>query len=417
MSVPTRRISIGFGIYEERRYKDAADRTGRATGKYYHRFRIDRHPTWRLLKNVSNRTEAKEAISKIKTSGDSFAALAAQYLKSGCPTSKRKWKPAGELAQKEEAAHVAKLNGFYARKRIGEINLGSLRDYFDWRTHGQTEKPTRQVDKEIQTLSNVINYAVVITEQIEVNKIRSNRTKFHSVKSNARDRMPATAEVVHTIAEYFFNNVRSEVFGWLTYFSQMTGARCSELRRLRTDAAPRQAGHIEFTASFNVPEHGPIYTGTGYLDLGRRSKQKDDSKRGVSPKCVLWPEFRKMIECFLYWHQQRYPESKWFFPGLAGIGPVDKCSFNHAMRRALVKLELPNITPHGFRSYFCTKLYRDGFRQEEISERIGDKTVDLQRSVYSDVADGERLAWNPKDRLPGYLRWQPANKKIVALGR
>lgn len=404
----TTRRSIGGGVYEE------LDDKGRATKRYWVRPLINKRRTWNLLQ-ATTRTEARaEAVGrKGAPSGDTFASVALQYLQSGCRTRKRKWKPAGELAQAAEAAHVTKLNGYYGTMPISAANsLAEIPEYHKWRLHGLKEKdwPTRQVDKEIQTLSNVVNYAVGITRKLAINYIFSNRPTLHTVRSPSMRRKPETADITHQIAEELFQHVRSEVFGWLTLFHPVTGCRHSELRRLRLDANPGEPGYIERTAPFGVPPHKPIYTGHGYLHLGFRSKN------GINPRCILWPEFADMLDCFLYWHGQRFPDSPWYFPGLSGVVPVDKCSFNHALRRVCAGLPgTPHITPHGWRAYFTTKLVRDGFCYEEVLEKIGDTSLEVLRGGYSDLMHGPQLSWNPAQSLPAYLRWQPAVKKIVAL--
>lgn len=407
-AVAHRRVAIGGGVSEER------DERGRATGRFWLRTVRNKRRTWNLLKATNRRAARDEAAARnYAPQGDTFDAVAEQYLRSGCPTRKRKWKPAGDLAQKEEAAHVAKLLGYYGGKTITEANsLAEIQKYFSWRMHGiaPEHQPTRQADKEIQTLSNILNYAVGITRQLSINYIYSNRPTLHVVRSPSMMRKPETADIAHQIAELFFERVRSEVFGWLTYFHLFTGCRHSELRRLRLDAPPGGAGYIERKPPSGVPEHKPIATKEGYLHLGQRSKG------GINPRCVLWPEFREMIECFQFWHRTRFPDSPWYFPGLSGVVVVDKCSFNHALRRACATLPgRPHITPHGFRSYFTTKLVRDGFRYEEVLEMIGDTSLEVLRGGYSDLMDGPRLDWLPSEGLPGWLRWQPESKKVVRL--
>jgi integrase len=70
-----------------------------------------------------------------------------------------------------------------------------------------------------------------------------------------------------------------------------------------------------------------------------------------------------------------------------------------------LELNLPQITPHGFRSYFATKLHRDGKRDEDIAAAIGDRTVSLVQNTYRECPGGEKLGWLPSNGIPGWRRW------------
>lgn len=409
-----KRISIGGGAYEERNAK------GRPTGRFWARMHVNRRRTWKLL-HATGRREAISAVTdaKFKPAGEAFSSVAELYVRSGCPTKRHKWKTGSEDFCEAEKRNVDRLSEYFKQQPISDIGLAELEPYHKWRTHKQPEgRKTRAVDKEVQTLSNVLNFSVFITKQIRLNPIHSNRVRFHSTKSHARDRMPESGDVVHQLAEYFFGSVRSEVFGWLAYFSMFNGCRVSELLRLRMKAKPETAGFITNTAPFPYPEHRAIYTGHGFIDLGRRSKQQMSGKKdGLNPECVLWPEFDQMLKCFLYWHATRYPDCEYYFPGMNGVNCVLATSFNEALDRACKELKLPHITPHGFRSFFATKLHRDGFRDEDIAEAMGDKTVALMPGVYRDRASGTPLSWMPSTGLPAWLKWRALEAKLVSMGR
>lgn len=406
------RLAIGFGVYEERNLKN------RATGRFYLRASINRRRTWKLL-NASNRRDAVAEAKQLnfRPASDTFAAIADLFTLHHCPTTRHKWQPGNARFVAEQTAHVVKLKEFFGQQQLRDIHIGALDKYKAWRCHGRLVPPTSQVDKEIGCLSNIKSYAVYIkTPGIHFNDLQSGKPRYHVTRSRARDRAPIDADMIHAIAEACFDSPRSEVFGWMTYFAMFTGCRISELLRLRLDAKEGEAGYIVRHAVEAVPEYQPIYQSVGYIHLGRRSKQRDERGRGINPKAKLWPEFSEMLECFLLWHGARYPEAAPFFPGMTGVNPVDLGSWNHALMRLRSRLAgNPHITPHGFRSYFVTKLLRDGFRFEHVSEFIGDKTIELLKSTYGDALDGPRLNWLPKERLPGWLRWRPPASKIVRL--
>jgi integrase len=413
-SIPmTKWVSIGSGAYEERR-------NGRATGRYRARPRINGRRTWRELKDASDKKSARiAAASEWKPRGNTFATLSKLYLNAGCPTKRHNWLRGSDDFQADESRHITQLLAFYKHKTFEQCNGISAGQYFEHRTHGHVPGVlTRAVDKEIQTLVNVKAYACYCDQaSYPVNDLKYTRPRFHKTKSQARDRMPESAEVIHQLTEAFLEKPESEVFAWLTWFAMFTGCRQSELLRLRLDARPREAGHVRLTEPFQVPEWRPIYRGTGYLCLGRRSKVRDGihPKDGLNPECVLWPEFAEMLDCFRRWHKIRYPKNPWYFPGLVHDARVDDCSFNHALARETLRLKLPHITPHGLRSYFATKLHRDGWDDADIAAAIGDKTVAVVQNTYRDRRSGDRLSWLPKEGLPGWQVYAPKSAKIIKI--
>lgn len=409
-----KRKAIGGGIYEELNGKGRPLKPRR----YWLRYEINRHRTWKFLDGAASREDARKAGGEFQPDVNSFTASADLYVKRGCPTAEHGWQEGSTVFVENETRNCQRLKKFFGRNKIAELHNGMIPDYFDWRVHGvpEEERRTRQIDTETQTLSNVKAYILFITKSRETNNLKHDRPRYHKItKSPSRKRAPETADVIHAISEEFFNSASSEVFGWLNYFGMFTGCRKMELIPLRLDAKPGQPGHIKRHEAVQVPKHRAIHTSVGDLDLGRRLKQKDTNTDGVNPECYIWPEFAQMLDCFLYWHEQRFPDSPWYFPGAHGVAHLDRMSFNHAMNRILPRLKLPHITPHGLRSFFTTKMIRDGFRYEEVAEMIGDKTVGLLRDGYSRRSSGDLLSWLPSNGLPGWLRWQPAEKKIIAL--
>lgn len=376
--------------------------------RYWARPRIKGRRTWRLL--VDAKGKAITSLNKAcavalrddwQPASDNFAALAQLYLDARCPTRKQKFKQPSKEFIKAETRQTAKLVEYFRTRPVSEVNdLLQIEPYQKWRLR-QFEKGQggRAVDKEIQTLSNIINYAVFGTKQERINFIMSNRPRYHVIKSRARDRMPANAAEIHQLGDYFLaggqdgRSLRSEVFAWMTVFQMFTGCRTSELRRLRLDAKPNEAGHIA----------------NGYLHLGRRSKS------GVNPYCAIGPEFAQMLECFKLWHRARFPKFQPYFCGPFGtvVGGESHC---HALTKACRKLNLPHYTPHGLRAYFATKSLREGRTHAEVAAMLGDKTAALVGSTYAD-APGENgpLYFVPNQGLPCWLTWQPEAAKIAMI--
>ena len=249
------------------------------------------------------------------------------------------------------------------------------------------------MDLDLCTLSNVLNYGVAIG-QVELNWIAHNRPRYRKARDvrHARVLMPASADVIHQLADHLFDRLASETSGWMLLFSLFTGCRTSELRRLRLDAGSEQAGHCTATQ----------------LHLGRRSKS------GVNPFIELTPDFRTLLDCFLRWHAARFPKSPWYFPGRTGECVCDN-TYCHALARACRQTGLPHTTPHAIRAYFVTLHRRNGVADSVIAAMIGDQTVSLISQTYGDAPQGDNLTFLPANRLPAYLRWQPAEAKIVGL--
>jgi integrase len=321
--------------------------------------------------------------------------LAAAYLAAGCPTRKQKFKRPSAAFITAEKRQAAKLVEYFRTQPVAEVNdLLQIEPYARWRLR-QFEKGHggRAVDKEVQTLSNIINFAVFATKQERINFIHSNRPRYHVVKSRARQRMPENADVIHQLCDYFFAKPISEVFAWITLFQMFTGCRTSELLRLRLNADPQESGHVA----------------AGHLHLGRRSKS------GINPFVPIGPEFGQMLDCFNRWHRARFLKFAPYFPGLFGevIGSESHC---HALTRACRKLALPHITPHGLRAYAATKWLREGRTHAEVAAMLGDKTAALIGSTYADApGESAALSYLPSASLPSWLRWQPEQTKIARI--
>lgn len=376
-------------------------------GRFWSRPTINRRRTWRLIVDAKGqpvRRKASAVAQSLNTdwrpNTENFASLADLYLAAKCPTRKQKFKQPTDTFIADETRKAEKLKDFFGKCPVSEVNdLLQIPLYAKWRLKQFDQgQGSRAVDKEIQTLSNIINYAVFGTKQERLNFIMANRPRYHVVKSPSRARMPASADVIHQLADYFFTEsqndgraLRSEVFGWMVLFHMFTGVRTAELLTLRLDAAPEQPG-----ARVN-----------GWLHLGRRSKS------GVNPYAQIYPEFAQMLECFDRWHADRFPKAKAYFPG--PDGPLDKTSYSKAVARAARKLTLPHITPHGFRSYCATKHLRDGKTHAEVAGIIGDKTASLIGSTYADAPGGAKLLWLPSKGLPAWSLWQAQAAKIARI--
>lgn len=368
-------------------------------GRYWARPIINRRRTWRLLVDNAQRpirnarTATALALRKQwQPASDNFAALAELYLAADCPN--KRLEPRGTHFISAETARCTRLISYFGNYPCDEIRLKLLPAYAAWRRRQcHRGDGCRTVDLDLCTLSNVLHYGVAIG-QLELNCIAHNRPRYRKARDvrHSRVLMPASADVIHQLADHLFERIPSETSGWMLLFSLFTGCRTSELRRLRLDAGAEQAGHRTATQ----------------LHLGRRSKS------GVNPFVELSPDFRAMLDCFLLWHTARFPESPWYFPGRTGECICDN-TYCHALARACRQTGLPHTSPHAIRAYFVTLHRRNGVADSVIAAMIGDQTVSLISQTYGDAPQGDNLTFLPANRLPAYLRWQPAEAKIVGL--
>lgn len=369
-----KRTALGHGVYVDE------------YGEYWARLWVHKRRTWRKL----DATKEKQAIIEARgiiPSGEAqtFIDAALAYTEANCPN--RRLEEREVSFCETEKTKLLYLKDFFGAFPCNEIRLPLCIAYKKWRIP-KIKKGTgeRTIDLELSTLSNVLNYQVALG-QLDFNYIRSGRPRFRKDTDvrHCREVAPDSAETIQKIVVRLFEEKRSEVFGWLSLFHQMTGCRTSELLRLRIDARN---------------ENEPGFISGNHLFLGRRSKG------GVNPWAIIFPEFQKMLTAFLWWHKERYPESHWFFPGQKDGQHVEKGGLAHALRRITKELLINHVTPHGFRSFYVTKRRSDGVSDAVIAGEIGDKDVSLISKTYGDRpanwTGGKKLTWLPSGQKPSW---------------
>ncbi len=419
-----KRKSLGNGAYVDEH------------GGYWVRPWINKRRTWRKLEATKEREAIKEANQQEFQANSNFRTLSEDYVKHGCPN--RRLEARSKDFIQVEKSRIVFLNDFFGRFTSEEIRIKHCLAYKDWRIR-KIKKGTgeRTVDTDLNTLSNILNYAVCIGI-LEFNFIRAGRPKFRKEADvrHCRTCAPKDGEELNKLADHLFAQPSSEVLAWQLLFSAMTGCRTSELLRLRFDAKD---------------ENDPGFVSGNYLFLGRRSKN------GVNPYALVTPELADLLPCFLHWHLQRYPNNPYFFPGRtlltveqtdavrklcdsgvstrqvakefcisqshvcdilrgksSGTDALQSCddrALAHALRRACTALQLPHRTPHAMRSFYVTKRRSDGASDAQIAAEIGDKTVELIQRTYGDCPKnwigGEKLDWLPKEGQPAWRKWSP----------
>ena len=366
------------------------------TNLFYVRPTVDGKRTWRRL--AANRQ--REAIDEARTllsdqaraklglakdpfglQGGTVSELIKEYLEAGCPHRRGKQRtPEFVAAETKRLINVQRILGPVPAH---EIRLKHALKYADKRMPEVAGgRGGRSVEMEMNTLSNVLNYAVS-RGHLEINYIRSGRITPQSPVVHCRERMPASGDVLNDLAALLLGNRPSAVLGWQCLFEAMTGCRTSEVLCWQMKAEEGKAGHIQGDR----------------LDLSRL-------KGGVSPWVIIHPDLRELIDAHHAWHAKRYPYSPWWFPGHhGGVQPVSPKALTHRLRSLTKDVDQPLVTSHGLRAFFVTKMRRDGHSDEEVAEMIGDRTVHLIQSTYGERRVGEsKLSWR---RTDGTAAWTP----------
>lgn len=394
-----KRTSLGGGAYKS------------PDGRFWARPTIAGKRTWRLLHVTTQRNAIKQSCGTTWRSDENTVAAAADlWVQSDCPNARMERRP---WMVADTKLSVANLVEYFGKFSIHDIKLSLLRGYADWRMKKCKRFPgSRTVDKDLVILSGILTCAVH-NGQLEHNPIKSHRPRYRKDADirHARESMPPSATVIHRLADHFFDEVKSEVIGWLTLFAMFTGCRRSELLKLRLDAPGiGSPGFVQWRPA-DQPASDPAAP-LGLLHIER-------SKHGTNPEVMIGPDFAAAIANHRRWHTDRFPDNPHYFPGRSGAGSVDISSFGHALRRACIELKLPHISPHGFRAYYVTKRRSDGIPDQMIAAEIGDATVALMATTYGQRPKswigGEPLGWLPKEGLPAWARWGDEKSKVVML--
>ena len=169
---------------------------------------------------------------------------------------------------------------------------------------------------------------------------------------------------------------------------------------------PETPGFIQWRAKLALPfaEEKAL----GLLHIRR-------SKHGINPECIIGHEFAGMLAVFEAWHRTRFPDSTWYFPNSVGAAMHRRRVYEYLVQAAK-SLDLPHVTPHGFRSFYVTKRRSDGATDTVIAGETGDKTVALMQTTYGERPKnwigGDPIGWLPVEGKPAWKNWQTKNRSI-----
>lgn len=294
--------------------------------------------------------------------------LADLYTAANCPD--RRGVERHESFVTAEEGRIEFLKEYFCKLPAGEIRLKDCLEYKAWRVKRLERSDCtgeRAVDMELTTLSNILNYGVLI-EEVEVNRIQHNRPKFRSGRKveHCRDKQPRSGDELHILGAQLFEIRKSQSYGWQMFFEALTGCRTSEILMLRKDAKPGEPGYVDGS----------------WLYIQR-------AKAGDNPYIFITPELRSCLDAFNNWHaltwngkQDGLPKSPWYFPSVkhGGADPVDKNGLCHALQRMakslLTKEGEPEreITSHGLRAFYVTWRRSVGDQDAKIAGDLGHRS-------------------------------------------
>jgi integrase len=417
--------SVGGGLYK-------CDQDG----TYWERPKIDGVRTMRKVQGRNERAarivlgnrRAKQAMAAEdlaidpykRTSKAQFKELAEFYLESGCPKQDESARVDKQLT--DEKSRVAHLVNFFGSREWDKITID------DWRSYANHRKALvkakfrtgnrvgyRAIDLERATASSIFRWAMRSPARTGVteNPFRNDFPRFQrsSMVRHCRDCQPANADELHQLAGLLLAERDSESLGWQMLFEAFVGQRTHEILTLRIDAKPREAGFIETKKIGKTVQPWKLHL------------FRSETHKGTFDHILIHPALREALQVHHDWHQERFPNSPWYFPSPDDPSrPVDKNSLTKALARITKALGLPTRTSHGLRSYHVNVLRSDRdddgnpkLSDAEIGLRIGHKSGGkLIVDVYGTI--GDKISFMPQKQPVAwakFLRGRPVQLDLA----
>lgn len=298
------------------------------------------------------------------------------------------------------------LRAIFDAVEVDELDQDKLDDYRNWRrkqvraVRGKKDG-ARTVDKELTTFSKALDWALRKKVIIAANPI-ANRVTYCKSKNvhHCRDYKPESVDELHSIAGKLFANTISEVLGWQALFEGMTGLRTGEI--------------LQWMVTDRSDEPGGLTPDGGSLCV-RRSKKGNNTVD--NPYLPVDPFLKESLDAHRKWHEERYPESPWFFPGLrtrkgagnGGKNAVSGQALSHKLLRLYKQKKIrKRITSHGLRALYVWVRRSQGADDSLIAHEIGHSSPLMIQRVYGSIPahwkTGQRpnYSWRPT----GPLAWE-----------
>ena len=362
--------------------------------RFVYRRRRNGKEVWRTL-TAGNEAQARREVqrltgalwlnsnSAVRTVGDALE----YYRAAGFPTCRGKERPG--LGWAERA--VASLATIVAPASLYAFSATVWREY----TKQATGRGAAALDREFRLIRAALAYCSRFPDETGVTdcpRLGWWRPLYDSTQArHCRDRQPEHADEINDICHALFD-AGQDVVAWFVVVQAMTGARCSELLRLRMTRERHQPG---FDDGRNL-----------WLPRSRTAK-------GTAPFAVIHADLRRALTCFYDWHDQTFPQSGWWFPAARsyGLQPIKANTIQKALRRVSDR-----VTSHGLRSYFVNVLRSQEMTDAEIALRIGHKSggrliVDVYGSFLA-----RPISYRPLDRPAAWFRSSPGSILRVSFG-
>lgn len=316
--------------------------------------------------------------------------LATSYLNAGCPDRRGVKRSAEQCAQ--EARRIQNLLPHF-RVPLTKLSVRHCAEFGAANSHRQ-----RSADLDLQVLSNICWFGVmegVLVTNPVVGRARNRRSR--DVR-HCRESMPKNADELHAVARHLLEGDQSQSTGWQMLFEAYTGMRTNEVLELRVDAKDRKS---------------PGWIEGNYLYIRR-------SKGGGFPYVTMTPELRALAAAHRVWHDERWPECPYFFPGQLGVTALERTVLTRRLSVVCPRLGVGKITSHGLRAYFVTVMRSRGMSNEQVAALIGDRTASLIETTYGALpevwAGGDPMGFTPERSLPAWEKL-PEMKLVLVDGK
>lgn len=317
--------------------------------------------------------------------------------------------PDGDQQERDDNFHKSEekrrcliLRGFFKGKDVQLLRKPkTLKAYHKYRKQTVTRGTgDRTTDLELNTLSNALNFAVH-EELIEENPILR-RKRFQKSKHvvHCRERCPEDEDELHDVLGHLFSDPRSESVAWQYLFECTTGVRGVEAQQFKMDA--------------HSDEPGGLTKDGGSLRVHHAKKREGCNNHFVT----VTPDLKVILEAHRKWHEQRYPQSEWYFPGRGGQGLLSKGAVTHRLDELWEKkLTRKKFTSHGGRAFYVLVRRSQGAQDSQIAWEINHKGTRTLEEVYGGVPESWRLgkgpnySWIPKNGKPAWAKIKPLKKR------
>jgi integrase len=384
-----KKTAMGNGVYKDEK------------GRFWSRPKIGTKRTWRLLRSRAKTEAHRENVSTEFNQRVLFGSVWGQWKELGCP------KPNGapQSADYIKATGYLEKNilAYFGQTPVDKIDAVTVAKYGGWRSEMVVRDGyagTRAADIELARCSAMCRWAY-FAGLITANPF-SEKFRFHgaNVVEHSPCRAPTDANTVHRIGRIMLSSPRTRPCGFLYMLLSLTGCRTKELRMLRLDGQVR----------------GQLYP-AGYFTSTEIVIQRGKNQNGGGLESIrLTPEAQDCLRAWKHWHDREHPNNPWWFPGRGHNNPLDAGSLAKLLAVICQRHNIPHISPHGCRSWFCQVLRTHEPDDRIVAARLGHTSVQMVQAIYGGrMPASKKLSWLPDDGTPAWTEWLPENALTVPM--